>query len=91
MQSAAKYRRSTLPQHGHLGGHFRDTFVEFVEADDFEAARKYAGVMWNCSDIMPGWVCDMLDMPRGSTYAQAARRLREEGQNDLKLRRRSDR
>ncbi len=36
------------------------------------------GQLWHCTSILPGSVCDSLDLRRGATYAQGARRLREE-------------
>ena len=35
-----------------------------------------AGQLWQCTDILPGHVCDDLGIPLGSTYAQAARHIR---------------
>ena len=35
-----------------------------------------AGKLWRCTDIMPSEPRDLLDMQAGSTYAQAARRIR---------------
>jgi hypothetical protein len=38
------------------------------------------GLLWNCSDIMPGWLCQQIEdlMPHGrcSTYAQGVRLLK---------------
>lgn len=72
----------------HAPGHLRDVFVEWVEAgmpdglvgeDVFyegpRPTRWLLGQLWHCSDIMPGYVCEELDMPRGSTYAMAVRTL----------------
>ena len=36
------------------------------------------GQLWNCTDVLPGTNCDNLGLPRGSTYAVAARKLRDE-------------
>ena len=36
-----------------------------------------AGKLWHCTDIMPGDLCSELEMEPGSTYARAARRIRE--------------
>ena len=38
---------------------------------------KLAGDMWNCTDVMPSFLCEVLDMPQGSTYARGARRIRD--------------
>jgi hypothetical protein len=72
---------------GHAPGHLREAFWEWAEADQAvtvtvdETERPVAwlfGQLWNCSDVMPGAGCDDLDLPRGSTYAQAVRRLKVE-------------
>lgn len=34
------------------------------------------GQLWNCTDILPSEVCAALDMPEGSTYAQAVRQVK---------------
>jgi hypothetical protein len=33
--------------------------------------------LWNCTDVLPGSTCDALNLPPGSTYAQAAQRVQE--------------
>jgi excisionase family DNA binding protein len=35
-------------------------------------------LLWNCTDIMPGMLCVDLDLPEGSTYAQAAREVKDQ-------------
>lgn len=34
------------------------------------------GQLWTCTDILPAGYCDQLDLPHGSTYAQAVRRIK---------------
>ena len=36
------------------------------------------GQLWNCTDIMPSILCDSLEFPQGSSYAQGVRRIRKE-------------
>jgi hypothetical protein len=69
---------------GHYPGHLRDAFVEGIErcqpgiapiAVDAELNR-IAGLVWNCTDVLPGEYCQMLDLPAGSSYAQAPRHVR---------------
>lgn len=36
------------------------------------------GQLWNCSDILPGLICSELELPQGSTYSRAVRKLRTE-------------
>lgn len=38
-------------------------------------AEKLLGKLVHCSDIMPGDLCEELELERGSTYARAAQRL----------------
>jgi hypothetical protein len=62
---------------GHAPGHLRDRFIELVEAGDFSAElHALSGRLWDCTDIVPGWVCRSLDEPAGSTYTQLARHIR---------------
>lgn len=68
---------------GHAPGHLRDRFEELIEANEHVEADEFtaefsslAGRLWNCTDTVPGSLCDMLDEPRGSSYGQLARRIR---------------
>jgi hypothetical protein len=45
--------------------------------DAGERFRWIAGKLWHCTDIMPGETCAILELEPGSTYARAARRIRE--------------
>jgi hypothetical protein len=78
---------------GHAPGHVRNAFLEALEAfarwgdaehpcdaglDEPVTLRTLCGALWNCGDILPGGDCDMIDLPRGSTYAQAARHIRSQ-------------
>lgn len=70
---------------GHAPGHLRDAFLECLEnwaegqkmpERERLTFRELTGKLWNCTDIMPGSECDLLDIPTGSTFAQAAREIR---------------
>lgn len=71
---------TNLPRPGHLGGDLREAFQEQLEQawpnpyGDPEL-RRLGGQLWSCSDTLPAADCEMLDLPAGSTYAQAARAL----------------
>lgn len=39
---------------------------------------KLLGKLWNCTDILPGGVCDDLGLRRGSTYAIAVRHVKDQ-------------
>jgi hypothetical protein len=41
-----------------------------------ERARWITGALWNCCDTLPQNISDDVGLPRGSSYAQAARYLR---------------
>ena len=69
-----------MPYHpltgGHAPGHIRDRFAEAVENADINGQRAAAGYVWNCTDVMPSHVCELLDLTAGATYAQGARAVR---------------
>jgi hypothetical protein len=53
----------------------RDRFREALDADDYSALRVLCADLRNCTDILPRTVCVSLGLPRGSTYAHAARTI----------------
>ena len=59
---------------GHAPAELRDTFNASVE--DGKPDRALASRLWSCTDIMPSEICDLLDLPAGSTYAEAAKSTR---------------
>jgi hypothetical protein len=72
----------------HYGGHLREALSEWVcdgmpatataerrYEDVHGPAEKLLGLMTQCTDIMPSYLCDELDIEPGSTYARAAQRL----------------
>ncbi len=78
---------SYRPQRGgHAGGHLRDPFIHLIETGEIPGdadhqgkpltAWSLTGLLWNCTDILPGSECSELDLPQGSTYARAARAVR---------------
>jgi hypothetical protein len=71
---------------GHAKGHLREAFLDALEGlprepcdADLGELRTAAGRLWNCTDVLPGHVCDDLDLPRGSSYARGARQLMGSG------------
>ena len=75
-----------LPKNGHAPGCLRDGFLELLYSDDNELTeeeiygerrsfRWLCGKLWNCTDIMPSCDCNTVELPFGSTYAKAARKL----------------
>lgn len=81
-------RRFKPSRGGHAPGHLRELFVRLVdceiEGDDdmpeIDGRKRTVdwlyGQLWNCTDTIPGDCCSLLEMPAGSTYAQAVRRLK---------------
>ncbi len=77
---------------GHAPGHIRDAFLTAIEIrykqrggdpvvpvgyDDTPVPlSRLCGLLWNCTDILPGEDCNLLDIGPGSTYAIASRKLR---------------
>ncbi|TGB12624.1 hypothetical protein [Streptomyces sp. MZ04] len=64
---------------GHAPGHVRAAFTDAVAEAGISAGQTLKrdgwGHLWNVSDILPGSCCDDLDLPHGSSYAQAVRSL----------------
>lgn len=79
----SRRRRYNPARGGHAPGFLRDPFCEWigdgakettVEVDEERRPLRWlVGQLWNCTDILPGTECEDLDIPRGSTYAQAVR------------------
>ena len=67
---------NTLPRHGHAHGHIRNVFIEAIESEDPALVYFAAGQLWSCTDTLAGADCQLLDIPRGSSYAQGARSIR---------------
>jgi len=55
---------------------YLDDLVSVGDYGDRRPVRWLVGRLWNCTDIMPGDICNDLDLAPGSTYAQGVRRLR---------------
>lgn len=60
---------------GHAPGIYREAFLDKVEAYR-RPSDIVIGMLWNCTDILPGDCCDILEIPAGSTYAQAVRLIK---------------
>jgi hypothetical protein len=53
----------------------RNRFLEAFAADDYAALRSLCADLRHCTDILPSKMCAALGLPRGSTYAKAARTI----------------
>jgi hypothetical protein len=60
---------------GRTSAALRDKFLKAFAADDYAALRGLSTDLRNCTDILPSTVCAALGLPRGSTYAKAARTI----------------
>jgi hypothetical protein len=73
---------------GHAPGHLRDAFLEWLDTGEsthtvvvlgeHRSLNWLCGQLWNCTDVLPGSECDLLDLPQGSTYAQAVQKVAAE-------------
>lgn len=59
---------------------FIDPWVQagWIRSTHKERGDYLLGQLWNCPDCMPGWVCDALELPAGSTYAEGVSKLEDE-------------
>jgi len=78
-----------MGKRGHVGGYLRDAFEVYVEAHFKKKAAEWAplfeldgeqkpigeliGSLRSCTDIMPGDLCDQLELPLGSRYSKGVR------------------
>lgn len=53
----------------------RDRFRKALDADDYAALRVLSAELRDCTDPLPRAVCLSLGLPRGSTYAAAAKTI----------------
>ena len=53
----------------------RDRFRKALDADDYAALRVLSAELRNCTHVLPRAVCLSLGLPRGSTYATAAKTI----------------
>jgi hypothetical protein len=53
----------------------RDRFVTALDADDYATLHSLSNDLRRCTDVLPSAVCVTLGLPRGSTYATAAKAI----------------
>ena len=53
----------------------RDAFLVALDLEDRALSTELALRMTDCSNPLPGMTCSKLDLPVGSTYGCAARRV----------------
>jgi len=52
-----------------------ERFREALDADDYAELRVLSADLRNCTNILPRTICLSLGLPRGSTYAIAAKTI----------------
>jgi hypothetical protein len=76
---------------GHVPGTLREQLCDAIEAERFEPktrlhenigglehARQVTGGLWNCTDVVPGAICEDAGIPHGSSFVQLVQQLRQE-------------
>jgi hypothetical protein len=65
------------PLRGSAPAHLRNAFIDLIEQDtQGEEACRLAAQLTECTDVLPLEYCEMLGLEAGSTFAQAAQRVR---------------
>jgi hypothetical protein len=63
----------------HVPARLRNAFLELLDGEPQGAAAcELAAQLLGCTDVLPQEYCDVLGLPPGSTFAEAARALRAE-------------
>ena len=53
----------------------RDKFLNAIDLNDRALSTRLALNLTDCTNPLPGMTCNQLDLPIGSTYGCAARRV----------------
>jgi len=70
-------RVASEPSGGSASAHLRNAFIDLIESEmEGQEACRLAAQLVDCADVLPVEYCEMLDLPAGSTFAQAARMVR---------------
>jgi hypothetical protein len=55
----------------------RNAFLDLINDDtQGDAACRLAAQLMDCADVLPYEYCEMLELPAGTTFGQAAERVR---------------
>ena len=69
--------RVAEPPSGSAPAHLRNAFIDLIEEDtQGDAACRLAEQLLECTDVLPVEYCEMLGLETGSTFAEAARKVR---------------
>jgi hypothetical protein len=60
---------------GKASPELRNRFLKALYADDYAMLRTLCADLRSCTDMLPRHVCVTLGLPRGSTYATAAKTI----------------
>lgn len=64
----------------HCSSKLRGSLHDYLDDESPADSRELStliGQLWNCTDTLPRDYCSQLDIPQGSTYAVAVRRIKE--------------
>jgi len=69
----------------HAPSHLREEFQEWLDSYepnrlkelDIGPVASLLDALANCGDVLPAGYCDQLEIPKGSTYAEAVEEVRE--------------
>jgi hypothetical protein len=65
------------PRSGSVPAHLRNAFLDLIENEARgDEACLLAEQLSECTDVLPFEHCEMLELPAGSTFAQAAEAVR---------------
>lgn len=63
----------------------RDKFLLALDGGDAQLPIRLATELATCSNPLPSLTCQLLDLPLGSTYGSAARRVLERSRNGMPI------
>ena len=65
------------PAKGSVPASVRNAFLDLINDEtEGQAACDLAAQLLDCTDELPFEYCEILDLPQGSTFAEAARQIR---------------
>ena len=68
---------ASQPPSGSAPAHLRNAFIELIDDDTpSDQACQIAQQLLECTDLLPVEYCEMLGLDPGSTFAQAACKVR---------------
>ena len=79
-------------QSTHVPSHLREQFQDWLDSYepnrpheiDIQPVASLLDALADCGDVLPADYCDQLEIPKGSTYAQAVEEVRQWWVEDLR-------